>query len=171
MNATISFQLSKPEDANAFVKMHTFASDHLTALYGRGPWSCKPTTRGVSSWMRTGSIYIARENDEIVAAFRLSPKKPWGIDLRYLTPVARPLYLTGMCVAVEKQRQGIGRLCIEKARKVAKEWPADSIRLDAFDHAAGAGGFYEKCGFKEKGRGTFRNAALIYYELLLGRGH
>ena len=43
----------------------------------------------------------------------------------------------------------------------------DAIRLDAFDAKAGAGGFYAKCGYTEVGRTSYRNAPLIYYQLLL----
>ena len=43
----------------------------------------------------------------------------------------------------------------------------DAIRLDAYDAAAGAGDFYAKNGFREVGRTKYRNAPLIYYELLL----
>ena len=50
---------------------------------------------------------------------------------------------------------------------VAAAWPADAIRLDAYDHAAGAGPFYAKCGFRERGRVVYRGNPLAYYELLL----
>jgi hypothetical protein len=46
---------------------------------------------------------------------------------------------------------------------VAVQWPADAVRLDAFDADAGAGGFYARCGFAERGRVD----PLVYYERLL----
>jgi hypothetical protein len=49
----------------------------------------------------------------------------------------------------------------------AKKLSADAIRLDAYDAKAGAYGFYASCGFTERGRATYRQAALIYYELLI----
>ena len=48
-----------------------------------------------------------------------------------------------------------------------RRWPAQAIRLDAFDAEAGAGLFYAKCGYAERGRVTYRNVPLIYYERLL----
>jgi hypothetical protein len=45
--------------------------------------------------------------------------------------------------------------------------PADAIPLGAFDAKAGAGPFYARYGYTEVGRVTYRNAPLIYYELLL----
>ena len=72
-----------------------------------------------------------------------------------------------MAVAPAKQRQGIGRKCLEEARRLANAWPADAIRLDAYDSVAGAGSFYARCGYIEVGRVSYRNTPLIYYQLLL----
>jgi ribosomal protein S18 acetylase RimI-like enzyme len=71
-----------------------------------------------------------------------------------------------MAVHPEMQHRGIGRRCIEHAIERARLWPADSIRLDAYDAKAGAGGFYEKCGFREVGRVVYRLTPLVYYELV-----
>jgi GNAT superfamily N-acetyltransferase len=76
-----------------------------------------------------------------------------------------PLYLTGMAVCPDKQRKGLGRLCIDEALRIARKWPSDAIRLDAYD--ADAGEFYRKCGFREVGRALYRNVPLIYFEMLL----
>jgi hypothetical protein len=46
-------------------------------------------------------------------------------------------------------------------------WPADAIRLDAWDAQAGAGEFYRKCGYREVGRAAYRKTRLIYFELAL----
>lgn len=72
-----------------------------------------------------------------------------------------------MAVAPAKQRHGIGTHCLEGAERAARSWPADAIRLDAYDAKAGAGGFYATNGFTEVGRTKYRNTQLIYYELLL----
>ncbi len=73
-----------------------------------------------------------------------------------------------MAVTPARQRQGIGRWCLEQAKRAAKDWPADALRLDAYDAEAGAGGFYARCDFAEKGRVTYRGVPLIYYEWLMG---
>ena len=72
-----------------------------------------------------------------------------------------------MAVDPRYQGQGVGRQCMEEARWIAMEWPADAIRLDAWDARAGAGTFYRKCGYREVGRAVYRKAPLIYFELLL----
>jgi hypothetical protein len=56
---------------------------------------------------------------------------------------------------------------MEDARTIAESWPADAIRLDAYDAKAGAGSFYSKCGFHERGRVVYKGDPLVYYELLL----
>jgi hypothetical protein len=57
---------------------------------------------------------------------------------------------------------------LKEAGAVARAWPADAIRLDAFDADAGAGGFYAKCGWGEVARVTYKKDPLIYFELVLG---
>jgi hypothetical protein len=40
-------------------------------------------------------------------------------------------------------------------------------RLDAWDAVAGAGPFYAMCGYREVGRMVYKNAPLIYCELVV----
>lgn len=72
-----------------------------------------------------------------------------------------------MAVAPELQRQGIGRLCVEEVKKNCRQWPADGIRLGAYDAPAGAGPFYRKCGFRDVGRALYRGCPLAYFEIML----
>jgi len=114
-------------------------------------------------------VRVGRAGKRILTVLRLATKKPWAIDVAYFTPVKRPLYLTGLAVAVTHQGQGLGRLALDDARAVATDWPAGAIRLDAYDHAAGAGSFYLGSGYHERGHVIYRDNPLVYYELLLGR--
>ena len=107
---------------------------------------------------------MARDPDRIVATLRLATKKPWAIDTAYFETVRRPLYLLDMAVEPSCQRRRLGRILVEEAKNVARAWPADTIRLDAYDSPAGAGPFYEKCGFREVGRVRYRQVPLVYYE-------
>jgi ribosomal protein S18 acetylase RimI-like enzyme len=90
-----------------------------------------------------------------------------AIDVSYFTPVERPVYLTEMAVSVAHQGQGLGRMALEDVCTIAEEWPADAVRLDAFDANAGAGGLYDRCGFTERGRVVYKGDPLVYYERLL----
>ena len=112
-------------------------------------------------------VYVARDGAEIVATLRLATKKPWAIDTRYFTACSRPLYLVAMAVAPARQRQGLGRKSLDEATRIPHDWPADAVRLDAFDAPAGAGDFYARCGWSEVGRASYRNTPLIYYEFVL----
>ena len=74
-----------------------------------------------------------------------------------------------MAVAPSIQGRGVGRRCLARATEAAVAWPADAIRLDAYDAEAGAGEFYLKCGFTEVGRASYRGVPLVYYEQLLSQ--
>jgi GNAT superfamily N-acetyltransferase len=163
----LTFQLADADDATSLAALHNAVGEHLTSLHGKGFWSTRKTEKGVLYDMRISRVFVARQSSALVGTLRLATKKPWAIDPAYFTPCRRPLYLLGMAVLPVKQRQGIGRFCLEQARQAAKDWPADAIRLDAFEGEFGAGGFYARCGYTEKGRVTYRKAPLIYYEMLL----
>jgi GNAT superfamily N-acetyltransferase len=162
-----SLELGTADDAATLAALHTAVAEDLTRLRGRGAWSTKTTDKGVLHAMRTSRVFVAREGAEIVATLRLATKKPWAIDTRYFSPCSRPLYLLAMAVTPPRQRQGLGRKCLEDATRIARGWPADAVRLDAFDVEAGAGGFYSRCGWSDVGRTSYRNTPLIYYEFLL----
>jgi GNAT superfamily N-acetyltransferase len=157
-------------DAAELAALHTAAAAELTREYGQGFWSSARTERSVLAQMRRPRferIVVARTNRRIAGTLRLATRKPWAIDTRYFTPANKPLYLTGMAVHPGVQRKGVGRFLLEKAEAVARAWPADAIRLDAFDAGAGAGVFYAKCGFREVARVTYKRDPLRYFELML----
>lgn len=156
-----------PEDADAIATLRTAVAADLTRRHGIGHWSAQVSEAGVRRSLQTSRIYVARQAGEIVGTLRLATKKPWAIDPARFTPVARPLYLTDMAVAVAAQRQGIGRQCLEDAAEIARQWPTDAIRLDAYDADAGAGEFYAKCGYRQVGRAVYRGVPLVYFELLI----
>jgi GNAT superfamily N-acetyltransferase len=118
--------------------------------------------------MRTSQVFVARDGTEVVGTLRLTTTKPWAIDIKYFAKAGRPLYLLSMAVSPSRQRQGVGRWCLEEAKRLARAWPADCLRLDAYDADAGAAPFYARCGFKEVGKNTYRAVPLIYFEALLG---
>ena len=163
----ITFSIAEQGDAIELAALHTAVADDLTLRYGRGPWSTHTTEKGVLFGMRHSRVIVARKGKKIVGTLHLPTKKPWAIDVSYFTPVKKAVYLISMAVLPEMQRQGIGRLLIKEAVKQVRAWPADAIRLDAFDAEAGAGAFYTKCGFREAGRVVYRKAPLVYFELLV----
>ncbi len=162
-----TLQPANTNDAPALAELHTAVANHLTLEHGRGPWSSSTSEKGILFALRNTQVFVARERSKIIATLRFTTKKPWAIDTSYFTDCDRPLYLLAMAVAPSRQRQGIGRKCLEAAAKIARAFPADALRLDAYDAKAGAGPFYASCGFTEMGRVSYRNTPLIYYEMVL----
>lgn len=156
------------DDVPGVFALRVRGADDLTRRYGRGPWSSSGTERGVRRAFQTGQVLVARGDDGIVGALTLATRKPWAIDPAYFTAAPRPLYLLDMAVDPPVQGRGVGRRMLDEAASVARAFPAQTIRLDAYDAPAGAGPFYAKCGYREVGRVSYRGTPLIYYEQLVG---
>jgi GNAT superfamily N-acetyltransferase len=163
----LSFRRALEDDALMIAYVRAAAAAALTERYGRGPWSNASSERGVIAGFRDADVIVAIAHDAIVGTFRMSSRKPWAIDRSFFSRVRRPLYLTDMAVHPKVQRRGVGRALLVEAERVARAFPADAIWLDAYDAEAGAGEFYAKCGFEERGRKTYRDAPLVYFEQLL----
>jgi GNAT superfamily N-acetyltransferase len=162
----LTFAEATPADAAALAAMRTAVAERLTARHGEGHWSSHVSERGVLSSLHS-RVLVARRGDALVGTLRLATKKPWAIDLAYFTPVRRALYLTDMAVEPTLQGQGIGRRLLDHAIQVTRAWPAEAIRLDAYEGPAGAGGFYARCGYRERGQVAYRGTPLVYFELLV----
>jgi GNAT superfamily N-acetyltransferase len=163
----LRFRDASLDDVPVIAGLQNAAAGALTARFGAGHWSSLVTERSAELSQRHARVRVGRSGKRILTVVRLATKKPWAIDISYFTPVKRPVYLTGLAVSVAHQGQGLGRLAMEDACDVARALPAHAIRLDAYDSPAGAGDFYTKCGFTERGRVVYRGDPLVYYELLL----
>lgn len=163
----IKLQAATTDQAAAIAALRVAVAENLASRYGKGPWSSTGTEKGVLFEMRNSTVYVATHKNKLMATLRLCTKKPWAIDRNFFSKCKRPLYLLSMAVQPELQRKGIGRRCVDEAKRLAKNWPGDAIFLDAYAAEAGAGEFYRKCGFREVGRVTYRNTPLIYFEMLL----
>jgi ribosomal protein S18 acetylase RimI-like enzyme len=163
----LAFHTATEADAGPIACLRTAVAERLTRDHGRGHWSSAVTEKAVARDLRTARVLLARDGSGVVGVVSLATKKPWAIDLAYFSPVRKALYLHNMAVAPSRQRLGIGRQLVHEAIGVAGAWPAQAIRLDAYDADAGAGGFYARCGFTEVGRVTYRQTPLVYFELLL----
>jgi GNAT superfamily N-acetyltransferase len=164
---TLLFTLATPADVAAVVRLRAAVAEDLTRRHGRGHWSSVGSERTVLRDICTSRVLLAWEGDISVGTTRLATKRPWAIDPKYFTRCSKALYMTDMAVAPRWQRLGVGRRCLEQARVIAADWSAEAIRLDAYDGPAGAGEFYAKCGFVERGRVSYRSTKLVYYEMML----
>lgn len=169
MTGSVRLLQATPEDVPALVELHARVARELTRRFGEGHWSGQPTERGILFHMRISRVFVVKSRGKILATLRMSTRRPWAIDPTPFTSCRRPLYLLDMAVEPKRQGSGLGRQCMAKVPSLARAWPADAIRLDAYDGPAGAGPFYEKCGYREVGRLNYRGTALIYFEQLLAR--
>ena len=163
----LNVRRAEESDAPALLEIELQVAQDLTSRYGRGHWSSCPSEAGVLRRIRSSHVVMASLGAEIVATLTLATKKPWAIDVSYFTRVPKALYLLNMAVQPSRQRQGLGRDLLREAHRLAESWPAEAIRLDAYDAPAGAGTFYARCGYQERGRVAYRGTPLIYYEHLL----
>jgi GNAT superfamily N-acetyltransferase len=164
---TLIVRLATPADVPALSLLRSAVAADLTGRYGQGHWSALVSEASAALALRHSRVVVLYDADLLVGTLRLANKKPWAIDKTYFTAVKHAIYLTDMAVEPSRQGQGLGRRLIDEAIGIARVWPADAIRLDAYDAPAGAGEFYAKCGFLERGRIVYRKVPLIYYELLV----
>ena len=155
-------------DAAAIADLRRAAADKLTEDFGHGHWSSQATEAGVRRDLKASTVIVARDRGRIVGTLTLQTKKPWAIDPGYFTPARKALYLINMAVHPRRQRRGIGSHLLDEALIHARTFPADAIRLDAYDAPAGAGGFYAACGYAPRGGRVYRGVPLLYFELMTG---
>jgi GNAT superfamily N-acetyltransferase len=160
-------RLATAADVPALSALRTAVAVDLTTRYGQGHWSSPVSERSAELALRHSAVVVLFDGPALVGTLRLGAKKPWAIDRTYFTTVQRAIYLTDMAVDPARQQQGIGRTLIDEAIAIVRAWPAQAIRLDAYDAPAGAGEFYAKCGFAERGRVIYRKVPLVYYERLV----
>lgn len=164
----IRLERAKGEDAAAIAALRLAVARDLTVKFGDGTWSfAADTVDGVRLDLESAGVFIARAAGAVRATLRLSEKRPWLGATEFFTPCERPLYLTSMAVAPAWQRRGIGRACLGEAVRLAADWPADAIRLDSYDAAAGAEDFYLRCGFRCVQRSDYNGTPLLWFEQLI----
>ena len=166
----LSFRFATAADIPALLKLRLAVDADQARRFGNNRWSTTITEKSVARGLKSSRVLVARRHGRIIGTLRMETKKPWAIDLRYFTPVAKTVYLHDVDVDPRLQRSGVGRQLIERAKAVARGWPVDAIRLDAYDGSSGGGPFYRKCGFTEVGRAVYRGVPLVYFEFLLPSG-
>jgi GNAT superfamily N-acetyltransferase len=167
MLLNIAVNIASMADAAAIAALRTAVARDLTQKFGKGHWSSCPTESAVMRELRSSQVLVAYQGVEIIGTVRLATQKPWAIDVSYFTEVPKAIYIHGLAVAASCRGSGVGRRLMEAVNEAARSFSAGALRLDAYDHEAGAGPFYLKCGFRKVGRKTYRKVPLIYYEMLL----
>ena len=163
----LSFRLAGNKDIPALLQLQLAVDADQAGRFGDDRYTTTISEKSIARGLKSSRMVVAVRRGRIVGSVRMETKKPWAIDPSYFTPARTAVYLHNVNVHPVLQRSGIGRQLMERARQVAKEWPVDVIRLDAYDGPSGAGPFYTKCGFKKLGHAVYRSVPLIYYELVL----
>lgn len=138
----------------------------MTERFGPGPWSAFPRPADVRRQLRASHVLVARQGDGIIGTVRLVRTWPGLFDSSAFTPVDQPWYVLGLAVDPECRGQGVGRELMDEAKARVQAWGAQALWLDVYDHPAGAGPFYVKCGFRKVGGTPGAEVPLLYYEWL-----
>jgi GNAT superfamily N-acetyltransferase len=162
----VSIAVAIPSDAAALASLQMDVARDMTQRFGEGAWSAAPIEPDVARQVNESRVLVARRDAEIVGTVRLVRAVAGVIDTSAFTPVTTALYVLGLAVAPTARSQGVGRCLMDAAKDTVRAWPAQAMWLDAYEHSAGAGPFYLKCGFRAVGRTTYRQMPLTYYEWL-----
>ena len=163
----LAFRFASEADIPTLLELRLAVDADQACRFGEDRWSTMISEKSIARGLKSGRFLVASRRGRIIGALRMETKKPWAIDLRYFTPVTKAVYLHDVDVEPLSQRSGVGRGLIERAKVAAREWPVDAIRLDAYDGPSGGGPFYERCGFANVGRKTYRGVPLVYFEFVL----
>lgn len=165
-----SISRARRSDAPELVALRSAVAEEMTREFGEGHWSSRPSHADVVRQLRASHVLVARSGSHLIGTVRLVRARPWAIDSSAFTPVSEPLYVLGLAVSPAWRERGIGRQLMDAAKDTARSWGAQALWLDAYQHRAGAGSFYLKCGFRKVGATRYREAALFYFEWLAAGG-
>ena len=165
MNFTLDS--ASPADASAIAALRNSVADDMTIRFGAGPWSVHTSQALVLKQMRASQMLVAREDGAIIGAVRLVTPHLHAFDASAFTPAESALYVLGLAVSPERRKRGVGRMLMEATERAAHERGAQALWLDAYEHAAGAGPFYERCGFRKVGPAPGADIPLVFFEKAL----
>jgi GNAT superfamily N-acetyltransferase len=162
----VSIAVATPSDTAALVELRSDVAREMTQRFGEGAWSATPIEPDVARQVNESQVLVARCDAQVVGTVRLVRALASAIDTSAFTPVTTALYVLGLAVTPSARNQGVGRSLMAAAKDVMRSWPAQALWLDTYEHSAGAGDFYLKCGFRAVGRMTYREMPLTFYEWL-----
>ena len=164
-----SISVALMSEARALATLRSAVARDMTRQFGEGHWSACPSKAEVVRQLRASHVLVARQGAELMGTVRLVRALPWAIDSSSFTSVAKPWYVLGLAVAPQCRGRGVGRELMEAVKDTARSRGAQALWLDAYEHAAGAGPFYLKCGFRKVGRTAQGDVPLNFFEWLVGR--
>ena len=94
-------------------------------------------------------LYILLDKEQLVSAFALCDTSAGEQSVKWGNRYGKALYIDRLGVAVGYAGKGVGSLMLTKAKEVAKQLGAQSLRLFVVDSNTPAIGLYEKNGFQK----------------------
>jgi ribosomal protein S18 acetylase RimI-like enzyme len=120
--------------------------------------------------IQSKTMFVLLENHQVIASVSVDTKQPAVYSEIFWNPVtSNPLMVHRLCVAPEKQGQGLGRRMLEFVETYAKEKSHDCIRVDVHTQNKAALATYENRNFKRLGEVFFprRNVPFVCMEKVL----
>ncbi len=115
--------------------------------------------------MAEGTLYLIAQDGLTVGTFRLTNKKiVFYRKAWFAEPDDLAAYLLNMAIDPAYQRQGIGQFAMREIDQRVRDMNLLALRFDAYDGPAGAGIFYQKCGYTLVHKGCVGDVPLEYYE-------
>lgn len=167
----VNIRKARLSDLKAICRVKKAAAEDLTARHGKGHWSGINLGNVVKRLVQGDTLYVAEIDSglTLVGTFTIDRVMPYFYDRKWFKKVGVNGFCTVRSMAIDPahQKKGIGREIMKGIELLARRNRLKSIRLDAYAGPAGAGGFYEKCGYKKVHKGKFRKIELEYFEKVL----
>ena len=140
--------IAKLEDLNKIKEMYT---EIVENMYDNNIkiWNEYYPNEVFKSDIEQGTLYLLKENENILGAFVMYEHKNLEEDLKWQDCNAKSYLLNRVGVNVQYLRQGIGKKLIEEASKLAQKKGGKYLRLLVSEINTPAINLYLKCSFKK----------------------
>lgn len=145
-DSTIQIRSAELQDSGVVLDILKRATDKLLAKGVRqwtSPWEAETVERAIEA----GEQYLAIENWQIVAVFKLSDQGE-NPDVEATQP--GDLYLSQLAVDTLRQNLGVGKRVMQKILQYAAE-QKKTLYLDCWAGNTKLKAFYEECGMESLG--------------------
>lgn len=153
----ITYRLGKLEDIEAITVLIQEAIKEMEKhdIY---QWDeLYPTAEDFEADIRKGNLYVAEENEKIIALYVISGESDEAYNnAEWKYPRETSLVLHRFCVSPGFQNKGIGKKVLNKIESQIKSMGYDSVRLDVFTKNPYAQKLYRNNGYEVRGFAEWR---------------
>lgn len=167
----VSIRLARLGDVMAVCRLRKAAAEDLTRRFGPGHWSRISLANTIRRALDGGTLYVIEINSgaKLAGTFTLDMHMPGFYGREWFANPAETAFccMRSMSIHPALQRKGTGRKAMQALEALARRRGIRAIRLDAYKGPAGAGAFYQKCGYTKVHEGAFNGVELEYFEKVL----